>query len=238
MGLEIVELGMMIEEEFGIHIEDADYERLKTVGDVERYVSWKLGRSRAGGWRQYDVSLVRGFCAIRREIVRQTGISRSDLRPSTRLMQHWGSMTTWRNTSQSLSAALEVPLPVWRVEGWMLGGGLAILVSPLVAAFLLAMNLDRLPLVIPAFVVTCTFAGAVLAARRARNQFRSADLAGVVRQSCYLMSQQDGESMPALGWPSQGHVMPRLQAMISENFSIPIAEIKPESRFIEDLAMG
>ena len=238
MGLEIVELGMMIEEEFGIHIEDADYERLRTVGDMERYVSWKLARSRTGGWRNYDVVLVRGFCAIRREIMRQTGISRSELRPSTHLMEHWGSLNEWRNASQSLSAVLEVPLPVWRVEGWMLGGGLAVLASPLVTILLLAMDLERFLPLLPALILVCTIVGAALAAQQARKQFRSADLASVARQSCYLMSQQTGELMLANGRPRQGEVMPRLLAMISESFSIPIDEIKPESRFIEDLDMG
>lgn len=38
MGLEHIELGIRVEEEFGVFIEDEDYESLKTVGDLVNYI--------------------------------------------------------------------------------------------------------------------------------------------------------------------------------------------------------
>jgi acyl carrier protein len=40
--LDIVELLMEIEEEFGVNISDEESERLKTVGDAAKYISAKL----------------------------------------------------------------------------------------------------------------------------------------------------------------------------------------------------
>ncbi len=40
--LDIVELLMDIEEEFGVNISDEESERLKTIGDVVKYITTKL----------------------------------------------------------------------------------------------------------------------------------------------------------------------------------------------------
>lgn len=41
--LDIVELGMNLEDEFGIEIPDGDFNRFTTVGDVLAYVEGRLG---------------------------------------------------------------------------------------------------------------------------------------------------------------------------------------------------
>lgn len=41
--LDFVEIGMSIEEEFDIEIDESEYEGLKTVGDMVRTIEQKLG---------------------------------------------------------------------------------------------------------------------------------------------------------------------------------------------------
>ena len=41
--LDVVELVMKLEEEFGIEIPDEDVDKIKTVGDAVEYISGKLG---------------------------------------------------------------------------------------------------------------------------------------------------------------------------------------------------
>ena len=43
--LESVELGMALEEEFGVEIPDEDAEKLATVGDALRYIEEKAGKA-------------------------------------------------------------------------------------------------------------------------------------------------------------------------------------------------
>ena len=41
--LDFVEIGMSVEEEFDIEIDESEYESLKTVGDIVRTIESKLG---------------------------------------------------------------------------------------------------------------------------------------------------------------------------------------------------
>jgi len=43
--LDLVELGMKFEEEFGVSIPDEDYETLRTVGDAVEYIKKKQGNA-------------------------------------------------------------------------------------------------------------------------------------------------------------------------------------------------
>lgn len=239
MGLEIVELGIRVEEEFGVTIEDADYERLKTVQDLQRYVEWKLGAIASNGWPTYDTALVRAFCRLRREIVRQTGIPRTRLRPSTRLAEHWHSRDEWNLRSRSLSEVLELPIRSWFAEGWMIGGCLGILVAPLLAMPLMLWDLP-VATCLSLILLFCFGLGAVLSIRGAEHRFHIASLGDITRDACYAFAQQEASDPPAVSFSRRrsGPVLPRLLALISEVASLPVDEIKPESRFIEDLMMG
>lgn len=237
MGLDGVELAIRVEKEFDIQIEDADYEHLKTVGDLERYVTWKLGRSAHSGWSAYQEALVWSFCQMRREITRRTGIARRELRPSTRLREHWDTAGEWSAMSNALSMELGVPIPIWRVEGWMIGGCLGLLLSPLMAIGCLA--LDVSPLWAVGLVCMLWGASAVEAVQRSRSQFNAACLADVTRESCFLLSQRRAvESGQPASVCADDDILARLIAIVGEVGSIPPNEIRRESRFVEDLKFG
>jgi len=80
MGLDIVELFLAVEEGFQIHIEDEEASRACTVGDLHELVMSKLR-----GVASNRCFTSAAFYQTRRGIVELLGISRREIRPSTKL---------------------------------------------------------------------------------------------------------------------------------------------------------
>ncbi len=82
MGLDVVELIMRVEEEFGIVIEDEDAERIETPGAlcalIERKLDMAMAEKRSG------CPTSRAFYTVRREMM-QRGIQRAHIKPATPL---------------------------------------------------------------------------------------------------------------------------------------------------------
>ncbi len=78
MGLEHLELGIRVEEEFKVVIADEDYEHLKTIGDLEQYI------------KDHSTSVwpcphIPAFSKLQKSLVAITGCSEEEVRLETPL---------------------------------------------------------------------------------------------------------------------------------------------------------
>jgi hypothetical protein len=81
MGLDTVEIVMEIEETFGITIPDEDAEKIQTIGDAYRYIIARLEFPEVPG----PCLTSAAFCNFRRTLMKKMGITRSAIRPRTRM---------------------------------------------------------------------------------------------------------------------------------------------------------
>jgi len=97
MGLEMVELVMRAEEEFGIEIKDEDCSFVSTCGQLCNLIQYQMG---IGGVNEGCPSQ-RAFYHVRRELVGLTGKTRREITPRTSLhnlipaqnrAQHWDEL--------------------------------------------------------------------------------------------------------------------------------------------------
>ncbi len=83
MGLDLVELVMEIEDEFGFDLPDADAERISTVGQTAAYVISRL-RQQAPPPIDYCPTS-RAFHRVRKQLQSRFGVSRRAVTPSSRI---------------------------------------------------------------------------------------------------------------------------------------------------------
>ena len=76
MGLELVEIVMELEDEFGIVLSDADVSEADTVGKTVDLVHARLRHS-----AEDTCPSQQGFYVVRQHLITQLGISRSAVRP-------------------------------------------------------------------------------------------------------------------------------------------------------------
>lgn len=113
MGLEIVELIMGIEEEFGIAIPDREAEKLETVGAIYAYV-WNQVRLR----QTLPCPSLTAFHRLRRSLLAWGGLERRSIRPAMRLadlLPPRDRQAHWEDLSRLLGRQLpelEWPRPV------------------------------------------------------------------------------------------------------------------------------
>lgn len=82
MGLDLAELVIDVEEEFGIRITDEEAQRCNTVGELVAYVQACLGvKGRQWCWTGH------AFRALREALVVEARVPRAGLRPSTPLRE-------------------------------------------------------------------------------------------------------------------------------------------------------
>ena len=101
MGLDVVELIMAIEDSFEIAIEDAEAEKIVTVGDIQSFVLARLPSAGKGVCLSSHA-----FYRLRRKLLTVTNAERSAIRPSTRLEDLFpreGRRAQWSRVDGSLS---------------------------------------------------------------------------------------------------------------------------------------
>lgn len=235
MGLDIVELGMAIEEEFGIAIPDSDYQTLSSVGETERYICRRLNLPVSQGelfppdqGTAYRLLFIRAFCKVRRTLMQSYGIPRKDLRPSSRISVRWSDNASWELAKAKLVSELGWSLPDWTnvslamcilgTAAWLFIGMLVAGISPWIAIF-------------PVGVGTLS----LMQGWQRRCEFQAATVGDIVRYACTYNLQHLREELLQPSEYSGSDVLPRLLLIVSEQLSIPLDEIRRESRYIEDL---
>ena len=102
MGMDGVEIVMAVEERFGIAIEDAEAERIRTPGQLIDLVAAKLGLTSASICRTR-----RAFHRIRRTFMSRFGCDRKSIRPEVRLdvlIPRPSRTKVWRGLQQEFGA--------------------------------------------------------------------------------------------------------------------------------------
>ena len=102
MGLEGVEIVMAVEERFGVAIEDADVERIRTPGHLIDLVASKLKLADVATCRTR-----RAFHRIRRTFMTRFGCDRRSIRPGVRLdalIPQSSRIKVWRGLQQEFGA--------------------------------------------------------------------------------------------------------------------------------------
>ena len=143
MGLDAVELVLRVEEEFNITVEDAEAEKVRTVGDFYQLILTKLDLTP-------DCQTSKAFFQTRRALVETLGLPRRSIRPATALepmfpvkdrRRLWSAVAScieldfpqlghtriWKSRfiTASLIAASVIVLTCWILafRSWGVGGG-------------------------------------------------------------------------------------------------------------------
>ena len=244
MGLDVVELVMEVEDEFGIRISDADFEHVVTVADLERLVLLRVPsqqqtevlQSSQPGCRSLRVFL--GLRATLRDVVPSVpqrirpSDSLEELLPALNRQHYWKA---WSRKTRVPLPSLRVPpvedailefaskfFGLWAVAAFIvmtmlltklqgeaiLAAGGAFVVLLILAMFMAHLRNVWLPRLMPDGVAT---------------------MGDLVRQLQPHMMPDDQESFRG------ATVLERLRQIIHEQLSIPLDQIHPHSRFVDDL---
>lgn len=247
MGLDVVELVMEIEDEFGIQITNEDFPKAATVGDLRDLVAVKL--SVKEGWEPPKQS---SFCPsaalflwLRKGL--RTALDRPDLRlrPSERLDGYLPSMSRRKDWSR-WQTACELYLPALQHRPWLealpLTGTLLALLSSLIGGVVLSLTgqADAAFTLMVFTPLNSLVVGMILLVLREALPRRHlppglATFAELVRTIGPLDWQQ-WQTLKQIG-PAERReeIWRRVQKIVSKQLNIPIPEIQPESRFVEDL---
>lgn len=214
MGLDTIELVMAIEEEFAIHIRDEDAERLTTPQKVANYV---MERVRHPGMSCPPQA---GFYRLRSALIDAFSIPRSEIHPETRFsdLLRGDIKLQWKE----LGATLGTDLPALERSArltTMVFAGPAVIVAALSS------------LSLPLIVLLATYIAIVFIALRATIAARA------TIPSRY--STVEG-LIPFVGCSSSRKwtdetVLARVIELTSEQLGVPIDNIHPHSRFVQDL---
>ena len=221
MGLDVVELLLAAEEEFGLDIPDADAEKMTTPRMLADYVISRVGNLADG--KGYCLSQA-GFYRIRSALVRQFGFARRDIRPDTRITdllknnirKRWAALKLAVDATQlpglkckkSVAYPIQFGLPVAGVALVFLAGApvwlwvLAAFVLWIVAFAITAQIGD----VVPEHLKTI---GALVPYVRVKNQQE---------------------------W-TRDYVLQKVMQLTAVQFGIPIEKIHPDDHFVKDLDM-
>lgn len=250
MGLDVIELVMEIEDEFGVQITEEDYPKLVTVGDLRDLVAVKLAVKE--GWEPVGQS---SFCPsaalflwLRKGL--RTTLDQPDLRirPSEPLDAYLSSLkrrTDWCRWE----TVCELYLPALQHRPWLeslpLSGTLVTLLVSIAGGVVLsvAQNGDAGLILLAFSFLNSLIVGTILLALREalprRNLPRELVTFADLVRTIGPLDWQQWQTLKRIG-PAERHeeIWRRVQKIVSKQLNIPIPEIQPESRFMEDLGAG
>ncbi len=245
MGLDVVGLVLNVEDEFDVRLPDDEWGGIRTVGDLHRYVLRARGID-AGGRRRVSCLNPAGFVRIRRVLMAQFGLDRCALRPRTRLRDVFpdeNRVLAWEDFRARLGldvpdlvhpgwfralalfvAALVVSVEQFNLAKLVPAPIFAVLALPLavLAGCMLYSNYVRMLKLMPGFCVT--FAPSVRTI---------GDLTRLVAMCNVDVLVPDDVG---LGSTEADGVWWRLQQIVCLHLAVPLQDVTPDARFIEDLA--
>lgn len=232
MGLDMLEVIMEVEDQFGVQIPDTDYAKLRTVGDLHDLIVLKKT-----GFRPGRCLSPMFFCRLRRQLMEQFSARRDQVRldaglemflPREDRRAHWAALQDRmgfhlpplrlsRGQMRGLTAiALSIPLTAALLAA-PLGITVAVLALMLgaIAAYILAVLatgwIDTWAVELPS---ECATVRGTVATLRDWNFVRTPDM--------------DPYLAEGLDWN-------RLREIVSEALGVPPDQVTPDARFIEDL---
>lgn len=236
MGLELTELVMACEEEFGVVIaeESVDIAELDTVGGLATIIARQLEHPSARGCPRVQV-----YLTMRRALAAQHSVQKSTVKGETSLDELFpqeGRRTAWRTFQRALpyrlprldtpisrkaiwwiSVSLGIPLALWLVA-------MAYVVLENTAYFLLPVVLYAIPAML--FTLGTYQLGRILPVHTV------GELVDAI-----MGSDTQGVAPGGHAW-TQDAVWIRLREMISERFDVDPDSITLETHFFKDLGFG
>ena len=236
MGLDTVELVIEVEESFGISIEDADAEQMRTAGDLHEYVLGKVASAHTKIGTESKVCVTsRAFYALRKAVMDLSLASRRDLRPGTDLSGVIPARSR-RHCWRQLSEAMQLRLPDLERPEWLVKSALVVV---FVTSLFVAVSLVHLGFMIAVFSVPLSLALMAVVAHHATAPLATvmpctsvADLTRNIATTNYARllgaaSAVDGDEV----WQT-------LRRIICDCLGVSPEEVTKTSRFVEDLGAG
>jgi acyl carrier protein len=235
MGMDIVEMIMEIEEEFGIQIPDRDAERIRTLGDLHQYLLRWRGAVAEGACLSSAT-----FYRARRALCGLLGRERRSIAPCTPLEELLPASGRRRFWWHFQNAMAPFTIPELRRPTW-----LSVALGACYAAWFVAwlgVCLVGLLHSHPTLAITAGFAGglalvflAYLATRPLAvcAPLRCGTVGGLVR---FVTGNRD-RANAALRSRSEQEIWRRMCEIVSEHTGVDIARLKPETRFVDDLGV-
>ncbi len=221
MGLDSVELVLATEEEFGIHIDDADAEKITTPGMLADYVASRLGSTAAG---QGHCRTQAGFYRLRAGLVKHFGARRKEVRPDSDIRTFLTGDT--RKQWEKLKTAIDAPrlpeLECRKSISYPLCFGM-----PLAGALLLLLATVPAWTLLPAALVLF-IAAAIIAGKLADTVPEKLRTLGALVPYVLIPRQEE--------W-TRDDILQRVMLITSEQLGIPLEGIHPDHHFVKDLGM-
>jgi acyl carrier protein len=237
MGIECILLRMELEDEFEIDLKDADFTGVQTVQDLLAVVTIRLRGKCGVPFESYPA--LPAFCEVRRILQNVLDVPRSSVRPSTPLdavLPRVGRGRAWRRLAEALGQRLpEVKPPRWAAPAYfsvmMLfnGAGIVWMVNNEVdPAYICKLVLFSAWLTLLAWLLSAAFLPAFAAVIPDEMTVRSLVQARVEQEN----RRREKAASPTA---TSDEIFRRLKRIVSEVLGIPLDEVTPNSRLIEDL---
>lgn len=245
MGLDSVEMVLRVEDEFKIRIQDADAERLQTVGQLVRHVQDAV----LGARPSIVCESAACFYAFRRVLIEELSIARSAVSPQTQLL----AVVPVEDRRRVWDALDQAGLPLYRLQlvqtTWQRVFAIAVVLSIVVG----------LPFIVGYFYQSVF--GAPSAKWTINSAFAIEILLAILfyqRLDHWLEPRRTRMENPGITVREliQDHVLPnwrlpargnravleplirdRVRMVISDELSIPVEELRDGDRFVDDLGV-
>ncbi|NOG55472.1 MAG: hypothetical protein HND57_14320 [Planctomycetes bacterium] len=234
MGLDAVELVMEVEQQFDVVLTDSDCRQVLRVADLAAVVANRLPDNQGG------CTTAGAFYLFRRLLLSQTGIKRADIRPATPLSDLFPSRES-RNKWHAMEKQ-DGDLPRLEVDEntqRSIDAVRTFLYIPLIVLFVFLFVTFHWAIAILWCVAGIAVLGigsrAISELRRTRFPDGFETVADVARSIAPMQTRAGGPGQTLI---MQQEVLLRVRLIIADLFSIPIEEIKPESRLYRDLLIG
>ncbi len=230
MGLDIVELVLAVEDEFEVHFDD-DWSGIRTVGDLHRVICAQLDSQRQ--CKHSVCPSIAPFFATRDALVSLTSSDPRDVRPSSSLSaiiacserrEIWAkfqSLACIRLPALTLPASLAATLKVIV--------GLILLVTTICGVAMYGASGILLPVCTAIACLTVGYsASRPFAVAFPASCETVADIVRYARPPVYPVQRSRQIISTAEVWD-------KLVSIVSDQLDVPVKEITPDARFIEDL---
>jgi len=234
MGLELAELVIHIEEEFGLSFSDEAAQNCRTVGDVVAFVQAGLAERAA-----YFCWTGHAFRELREVLVLEAGVPRAGLRPSTPLREalpRSKRLRAWPKLAERLSRQ-RLDLPGLRLS--VVGCAILLFACLVALGYWLGLVPPAWPhsgwlralVALAAFVAVFKGTTRIFCSRFPARCETVGDLARAI-----ALVPAPGEVAASL--PASDEVQAKVIKLVSECLLVPVEEISLSSRFVEDLKAG
>lgn len=232
MGLDSVELAMEVEDEFSIRLSDAECEQVRTVADIAALVISKLPRADGA------CPSARGFYQLRRQVMSLTGKARGDIRPTAPLEQLFPSRDRRRQWMALRTGDQYVPALALcgRIDGMLLTISGVLSFAWFVASLLAALQYGWLfgaGVCLAGYLLGCLVVKRLSAVLASEFPCGCATFGDLVRASLPLEVPSAAAEQLAL----HHRVMETVRRLTANQLGLPLEEVKPESRLVDDLGM-